>query len=54
MRAAAAFRRARTTQQEEQLGRLAARLPLPQWHLPFLFEADLGPRHVDELAAALG
>jgi anion-transporting ArsA/GET3 family ATPase len=54
MRAAAAFRRARTNQQEEQLGRLAARLPLPQWHLPFLFEADLGPRHVDELAAALG
>jgi len=54
LRAAAAFRRARTEQQEEQVARLAERLPLPQWHLPFLFEADLGPAHVDELAAALG
>jgi anion-transporting ArsA/GET3 family ATPase len=54
LRAAAAFRRSRTEQQEEQLARLAERLPLPQWHLPFLFEADLGPTHVDELAAALG
>jgi anion-transporting ArsA/GET3 family ATPase len=53
-RAAAAFRRARTEQQEEQLRRLAERLPLPQWRLPFLFEADLGPAHVDELAAAFG
>jgi anion-transporting ArsA/GET3 family ATPase len=54
LRAAAAFRRARTEQQEEQVARLAAELPLPQWHLPFLFEADLGPGHVDELAGALG
>jgi anion-transporting ArsA/GET3 family ATPase len=54
LRAAAAFRRARTEQQEEQVARLAERLPLPQWHLPFLFEADLGPAHLDELANALG
>jgi anion-transporting ArsA/GET3 family ATPase len=54
LRSAAAFRRSRTDQQEEQLARLAERLPLPQWHLPFLFEADLGPSHVDELAKALG
>jgi anion-transporting ArsA/GET3 family ATPase len=54
LRAAAAFRRARTAQQEEQVARLAEQLPLPQWHLPFLFEADLGPSHVDVLAGALG
>lgn len=51
--AAAAFRRSRMAQQEEQVARLAERLPLPQWHLPFLFEADLGPAHVDVLSAAL-
>jgi anion-transporting ArsA/GET3 family ATPase len=54
LRAAAAFRLARTEQQEVQLARLAERLPLPQWHLPFLFHADLGPTHLDELAGALG
>lgn len=53
-RAAAAFRLARTAQQEEQVARLAGLLPLPQWHLPFLFEADLGPSEVDVLAGALG
>lgn len=52
--AAAAFRRARMEQQAKQLERLARRLPLPQWHLPFLFDADLGPAHVDLLARSLG
>ena len=28
-------------------------LPLPQLHLPYLFNADLGPRDLDALAAAL-
>ena len=54
LRAAAAFRRARTAQQEEQLARLSERLPLPQLHLPFLFEADLGLPEIDLLAEALG
>jgi anion-transporting ArsA/GET3 family ATPase len=54
LRAAAEFRRARTAQQEEQVARLAEQLPLPQWHLPFLFEADLGPEELDELARSLG
>ena len=54
LRAAAAFRLARTAQQEEQVARLAERLPLPQWRLPFVFDADLGPAHVTELAGALG
>jgi anion-transporting ArsA/GET3 family ATPase len=50
---AAAFRRARQALQSEQLDRLAERLPLPQLHLPFLFQADLGLPEVDRLAAAL-
>ena len=54
LRAAAAFRRARIEQQEEQVARLADQLPLPQLHLPFVFEADLGPRDVATLAGALG
>lgn len=53
LRAAAEFRRARSELQEEQLARLADALPLPQLRLPFLFEADLGPEHVELLAAAL-
>ena len=51
--AAAGFRRARQALQAEQLARLAEMLPLPQLHLPFLFEADLGLPHVDVLAGAL-
>jgi anion-transporting ArsA/GET3 family ATPase len=54
LREATSFRLARMAQQEAQLARLAAELPLPQWHLPFLFEADLGPAHVASLAEALG
>jgi anion-transporting ArsA/GET3 family ATPase len=53
LRAAAAFRRARTDQQEAQVARLAGRLPLPVVRLPFLFEADLGPSQLDQLAACL-
>jgi anion-transporting ArsA/GET3 family ATPase len=49
---AASFRRERMALQHEQVDRLAERLPLPQIRLPYLFSADLGPEHVDELAAA--
>ena len=52
--AAAAFRRDRQMQQEEQLARLAADLPLPQLPLPFLFTTDLGLAEVEILAAELG
>jgi anion-transporting ArsA/GET3 family ATPase len=48
--AAAAFRAGRQRRQQEQRERLAARLPLPQILLPFLFTADVGPREVDVLA----
>jgi hypothetical protein len=39
--------------QAEQLARLAGRLPLPQLHLPYVFEADLGLAELDALADAL-
>jgi anion-transporting ArsA/GET3 family ATPase len=48
--AAAEFRRERHTLQQEQADRLAARLPLPQVRLPFLFTAELGPSEIDTLA----
>src|SRR5437764_2613951 len=51
--AAATFRRARHELQQEQLGRLAENLDLPQLHLPFLFSPELGPSDIDALAAAL-
>ncbi len=50
---AAAFRRDRIALQEEQLGRLAAGLPLPQLHLPYLFTPDIGAGDVDRLARCL-
>jgi anion-transporting ArsA/GET3 family ATPase len=50
---AAAFRRGREAIHTEQLDRLAEALPLPQLRLPFLFEADLRPDHVDALATTL-
>jgi anion-transporting ArsA/GET3 family ATPase len=53
LRAAAEFRLKRAALQREQLERMAERLPLPQICLPYLFSADLGPEHVDELAAAI-
>jgi len=32
---------------------MAAELPLPQLHLPFLFTTDVGPDDIDVLADAL-
>ena len=52
LRSAAQFRLKRSALQHEQLERLAERLPLPQICLPYVFSADLGPQHVDELAGA--
>lgn len=51
--AAAAFRRSRMALQAEQLERLDAALPLPQLRLPYLFDAELGPTQLDDLATAL-
>ena len=53
LRDAAAFRRHRTELQREQIDRLAAQLPLPQLKLPYLFNADLGPRELEALAGSL-
>jgi anion-transporting ArsA/GET3 family ATPase len=50
--AAADFRHQRHELQQEQADRLAARLPLPQIRLPFVFTADIGPEEVAALAAA--
>ena len=52
LREAAAFRLHRMALQREQVARLADKLPLPQIALPFLFNADLGPDEVDQLASA--
>lgn len=49
--AAAEFRRERYAVQQQQADRLAARLPLPQVRLPFLFTTELGPAEIDILAA---
>ncbi len=53
LRQAAAFRRHRMTLQAEQVERLGELLPLPQIPVPFLFTADLGPDHIDLLAASI-
>jgi anion-transporting ArsA/GET3 family ATPase len=53
LRDAAAFRATRQALQAEQITRLATALPLAQLQLPFLFDVDLGPEQVDQLAAAL-
>lgn len=50
--AAAEFRRHRMALQQEQIDRLAERLPLPQIRLPYSFTADLGPDDVERLAGA--
>ncbi len=39
--AAASFRKHRSALQDQQVERLAERLPLPQMHLPFLFDEDI-------------
>ena len=51
--AAAAFRRERTELQAEQVDRLAEALPLPQLALPYLFDAELGPEQMGDLADAM-
>jgi anion-transporting ArsA/GET3 family ATPase len=51
--AAAAFRRDRLALQDEQVGRLADQLPLPQLRLPFLFTTEIGPAELDRLARAM-
>jgi hypothetical protein len=53
LRAAAVFRRRREEVQDEQIGRLADALPLPQVLLPYLFTTDIGLAEVDRLADAL-
>jgi anion-transporting ArsA/GET3 family ATPase len=50
--AAADFRHQRHDLQQEQADRLAARLPLPQIRLPFVFTAEIGPPEIDVLTAA--
>ena len=50
---AAAFRRDRIDLQVEQLDRLAAGLPLPQLHLPYVFTPDIDRDDVDRLARCL-
>src|SRR6476469_1357817 len=50
---AASFRNHRRELQLAQIERLAERLPLPQLHLPYLFDAEIGPTQLDLLAAAL-
>jgi anion-transporting ArsA/GET3 family ATPase len=51
---AARFVTSRRRLQEEQLARLAERLPdLPQVVLPFLFSSDIGPAELEVLAEAL-
>jgi anion-transporting ArsA/GET3 family ATPase len=54
LRRAAAFRRQRQRLQDEQVARLADKLPLPQLRLPFLFTTELGAADVRTLAAVLG
>lgn len=53
LRGAADFRVHRRGLQRAQIKRLAERLPLPQLHLPYLFDAEIGPVQLDLLAEAL-
>jgi len=53
LRSAAAFRQERMALQAEQVQRLSAALPIPQLHLPYLFESEIGPAQLDQLAEAL-
>ncbi len=52
-RRAAEYRLARTADQQAQVARLDAELPLPRIHLPQLFTASLGPDDLATLADAL-
>jgi anion-transporting ArsA/GET3 family ATPase len=51
--AAAEFRRERMALQAEQTSRLAEALPLPQLALPYLFDAEIGPDQLAQLADAV-
>ncbi len=51
--AAASFRTERSALQAEQLARMSDALPLPQLRLPYLFDSELGPPQLDQLATAL-
>ncbi|MGH9126012.1 MAG: ArsA-related P-loop ATPase [Acidimicrobiales bacterium] len=53
LRRAAAFRTRREELQQQQVARLAERLPLEQLHLPFLFTTELGRPEIDTLTDAL-
>ncbi len=50
---AARYRLARIADQEAEMARLAAELPLAQVRLPFLFRTELGRSGIAELAASL-
>lgn len=50
---AAEFRRERIALQTGQTERLGTALPLPQIHLPYVFEAEIGPPQLDLLAESL-
>jgi anion-transporting ArsA/GET3 family ATPase len=54
LRAAAAFRAARESVQDEQLGRLESGLPLPELRLPYLSSGEIRADDVASLAEALG
>ncbi|HEY4928520.1 MAG TPA: ArsA-related P-loop ATPase [Acidimicrobiales bacterium] len=47
------FRQRRHELQEEQVTRLAEKLPLPQLRVPYLFSDTIGPRELDALSQAL-
>jgi len=54
LEAAREFRSRRQRLQEEQIGRLAAELPLHQIRVHFLFADAIGPVEIDELSRSLG
>ncbi|HMS88163.1 MAG TPA: ArsA-related P-loop ATPase [Acidimicrobiales bacterium] len=53
LRDAAEFRRERMALQRSQTRRLSEALPLPQFHLPYVFEAEIDLPQLDTLADAL-
>jgi anion-transporting ArsA/GET3 family ATPase len=53
LRAAAEFRRERMALQRSQTQRLREALPLPQIHLPYVFDAEIDLPQLDTLASAL-
>lgn len=53
LRSAAEFRRERTALQRQQTARLLESLPLPQLQVPYVFDAEIGPAQLDQLADSL-